>query len=154
MALSAISNLRGTLGRSLPPAPPATNPFAKVLAAAGGSQQPTGTAAVQQQYDQSLSDLQKTLATLFSTAGVDPSHEIALQQGSDGKLTLANDHPDQTEIEQVLAAHPELAAKFAALAGQLRQIKQAQADQSQPIDYSKAQFTLTLAGGQASGSLS
>ncbi len=155
MAISSIGSLTGGLGHAIAAAPKSANPFSKVLASASGTSPAASTpgATAQQQYNQSLSDLQRTLAGLFSTAGIDASQPIAIEQGPEGNLSVSNSHPDIDKIEQVLAAHPELVPKFKTLAANLLAVKQAAGVQNLP-DPSTSNFILTLTGSQATTNFS
>jgi hypothetical protein len=156
MAISSIGSLRSGLSRGLSAVKPPASPFSQALSSVSGSQSPAsaaGSAATtpQQQYNQSLADLQKTLAGLFSTAGIDSSQPIAIEQGPEGNLSVSNGHPETDKIEQVLAANPELAAKFKSVAANLRVVKQA-AQQSAP-DPASSSIVVTLVGNQATANL-
>jgi hypothetical protein len=133
------------------------SPFSQVLASATGNTQPPAapTAAggtPQQQYNQALGDLQKTLAELFSAAGIDTSQPIAIEQGPEGNLSVTNAHPDMEKIEQILATHPELSTKFKAVAANLRVVKQASGQQNLP-DPTSSNLLLTFVGGQATANI-
>jgi hypothetical protein len=130
MGISSIGSLGGGLAQGMSAAKPASSPFSQALASASNNSQPaaassTAAATPQQQYTQSLADLQKTLAGLFSSAGIDTSQPIEIEQGPEGNLSVSNAHPDTDKVEQLLASHPELAAKFKSVAANLRVVKQA-----------------------------
>ena len=157
MAIAPIGSSASGITRGLANAQQAGHPFSQALAtaaansptsAAGGATQATP----QQQYNQSLTDLQKTLAGLFSSAGIDTSQPIAIEQSPEGNLTVSNARPDTDQIEQILAAHPELGAKFSNLAANLRVYQQSTGNKNLP-DPSSASLIVTLVGSQATANL-
>jgi len=152
MAISSIGSLTGGLSPAASAARPGAKPFSQALASAASSQQPAAAATPQQQYNQSLSNLQKTLAGLFSGAGIDTSQPIAIEQGPEGNLSVSNGHPETDKIEQVLASHPELAAKFKTVAANLRVVQQAASPQTPPAPASSS-LIVTLVGTQATANL-
>ncbi len=157
MAVSSIGTLSGGLARGLSAVKQGANPFSQALASASNtppsaSANPAATATPQQQYDQSLADLQKTIATLFKNAGVDTSQPIAVEQGPEGNMSVSNAHPDTEKIEQLLATHPELAAKFKSVAANLRVVKQAAGQQNLP-DPTSSSVVVTFVGNQATANL-
>lgn len=60
--------------------------------------------------------LTQTLASKFDELGIDTSQAITLKLGSDGKVTVANDHPDKDAIESLFAKTDVLTQAFTALA--------------------------------------
>ncbi len=52
----------------------------------------------------------------FRDAGLDTNEEIRLQVGYDGRIVVANDHPQREEIEQIFADDAELRNHFAEVA--------------------------------------
>ena len=60
--------------------------------------------------------LTQTLAGKFEELGIDTSQTITLKLGSDGKVTVANDHPDKDAIESLFAKTDVLTQAFTALA--------------------------------------
>ncbi len=158
MAISSIGSLAGGLSPGQAAARPGTSSFSQALASASGSQLAAKTSSAaqaatpQQQYNQSLSDLQRTLAGLFGGAGIDSSQPIAIEQGPEGTLSVSNGHPDADKIEQVLASHPELVTKFKTVAANLRVVQQAASPQAPPAPAS-ASLIVTLVGTQATANL-
>ncbi|WP_300160705.1 hypothetical protein [Solidesulfovibrio sp.] len=60
--------------------------------------------------------LTQTLASKFEEAGIDTSQTITLKQDSDGKVVVANDHPDKEAIESLFADNDVLTQAFSLLA--------------------------------------
>ncbi|MCL2306326.1 MAG: hypothetical protein FWC43_13355, partial [Planctomycetaceae bacterium] len=69
----------------------------------------------------------------LKAAGIDADQPIDLKKGADGNLLVAGDHPDKTQINQLLAGNDDLAKKFdeiSKLAGLTQILQSAQTDQS------------------------
>src|SRR5262249_51511733 len=109
-----------------------------------------GQAANQLSYNQSLGSVQSKLTQWFQAAGVDTSSDIQLMLRSDGTVGLANDPPDAEKIQEVLNNHPELGGMFQSLA---KSYQKANPSTDSSSNSGEQQFTLTLAAGQATGSL-
>jgi hypothetical protein len=157
-AISQLGGLTGGMSRGLSSVRDQASSFAQALKSSAGGQAAASTApaanaaAAQQQYALSLGDLQQTLSGLFASAGIDTSQPIAIAQSPEGTLSVAGSHPDMDKLEELLANHPELVAKFKAASANLRQASQAAGGQNLP-DATTASFTFTLTNGQATGSL-
>ncbi len=156
MAIAPIGSSSSNIAPRLAATQPSSNPFSQALAKATGQQTASAASApnltAQQQYSQSLADLQKTLAGIFSSAGIDTSQPISIEQGPEGNLTVSNARPDTDKIEQVLAAHPELESKFETVAANYRAYKQSTGAQDLP-DPLSASLIVTLVGNQATANL-
>ena len=113
----------------------------------GGSSNEASQAANQLSYNQALNNTQSKLTQWFQAAGVDTSEEIQLTLGSDGTVELGNNPEDAEKIQEVLNAHPEVTGMLQSLASNFKKLNPSATSSSD------SQFTLTLAAGQASGSL-
>lgn len=57
---------------------------------------------------ETMSSVKGRLASLFAKNKIDTSREIRLQVGSDGKVVVANDHPQKAEIEKLINSDEQL----------------------------------------------
>jgi hypothetical protein len=156
MVVASIGGAKNQLAKSLVAARGSQAPFASALSSAvsalgAPSAAETNQIAAQQNYAQSLSNLQDKLNQLFQSSGIGTSHDIQLTLAADGTVQLANDHPDADQINQVLSEHPELVGMFQSLAKTYQQSNQnAGTAASSSAD---SQVTLTLSNGQASAEM-
>jgi len=156
MAVSSIANLQNKLANSLVAARNAKGPFASALASATSALTPTSTtdasqAASQQNYNQSLSNVQGKLTQWFQAAGIDPAQEIQLSLGVDGTVQLANSPPDAAQIQQVLNSHPELGGMLQSLSNSYQQLNPTDSTTGPSLT---SQFVVTLSGGTATAAMS
>jgi len=68
---------------------------------------------MEQLQQETLSSVQSRLTSLFAEEGIDTSSEIQLKVASDGRVIVANNHPQTAEIESLFADDPELRNEFA-----------------------------------------
>ena len=152
MAIASIFGGKNQVANSLVSARGAKGPFASALASAGSAMSGSnsneaGQAANQLSYNQALNNTQSKLTQWFQAAGVDTTEEIQLTLGSDGTVELGNNPEDAEKIQEVLNAHPEVTGMLQSLASNFKKLNPSATSSSD------SQFTLTLAAGQASGSL-
>ena len=113
--------------------------------------------------------LTQTLAGKFEELGIDTSQTITLKLGSDGKVTVANDHPDKEAIESLFAKTDVLTQAFTALAQNSASLQNMTASQASArlrtngyaaylnqlnSDVSSSDFTMSFLGGLAATSFS
>lgn len=67
---------------------------------------------MEQLQQEALSSVQSRLTSLFAKQGIDTSSEIQLKVASDGRVIVANNHPQKAEIEKLFADDPELRNEF------------------------------------------
>ena len=155
MAIASIFGSKNQVANSLVASRGAKGPFASALASAGSalsgsSSSEASQAANQLSYNQALNNTQSKLTQWFQAAGVDTSSEIQLTVGPDGTVELANNPEDAEKIQEVLNAHPEVTGMLQSLANSFKKLNPSAGSSS---DSGQSQFTLTLAAGQATGSL-
>ncbi|NUM52639.1 MAG: hypothetical protein HUU46_03245 [Candidatus Hydrogenedentes bacterium] len=75
------------------------------------------------QYESELSELREQLGSAFENNLIDTAQELDLTLGADGSVTVANDHPNKTQIDALFAAHPMLRYGFARLASSASMIE-------------------------------
>lgn len=78
-------------------------------AADDGSLSITDMETAQQQIQ---AQVESKLNRLFAEHDIDTTQEIRLQVGADGRVIVANDHPQRDQIEQLFADDPELRNDF------------------------------------------
>lgn len=113
--------------------------------------------------------LTQTLASKFDELGIDTSKPITLKLGSDGKVKVANDHPDKEAIESLFAKTDVLTQAFTALAQNSASLQNMTASQASArlrtngyaaylnqlnSDVSSSDFTMSFLGGLAATSFS
>jgi hypothetical protein len=113
--------------------------------------------------------LTQTLASKFDELGIDTSKPITLKLGSDGKVQVANDHPDKEAIESLFAKTDVLTQAFTALAQNSASLQNMTASQASArlrtngyaaylnqlnSDVSSSDFTMSFLGGLAATSFS
>ncbi|HCR13474.1 hypothetical protein [Solidesulfovibrio sp.] len=111
--------------------------------------------------------LTQTLASKFDELGIDTSKPITLKLGSDGKVKVANDHPDKDAIESLFAKTDVLTQAFTALAQNSASLQNMTASQASArlrtngyaaylnqlnSDVSSSDFTMSFLGGLAATS--
>jgi hypothetical protein len=64
-------------------------------------------------FQENSAALGSEINSLLAAQGVDTSQPIDLTMDSEGKIRVANDHPDKEKIEKILAENPEIRNKFA-----------------------------------------
>lgn len=75
------------------------------------------------QYESELAQLREQIGSAFENSLIDTAHELDLTLGADGSVTVANDHPNQAQIDSLFAAHPMLRYAFARLASSASMIE-------------------------------
>lgn len=94
---SSVSNLSDVLDIS----PPAQAEADKLSGSANGTSSGISLDTFQAVADQAFANIQAKLTKLFADKGIDTSKEIKLQVGADGQITVAGDHPQKAQIEQL-----------------------------------------------------
>ncbi|HET7775771.1 MAG TPA: hypothetical protein VFK74_05335 [Azospira sp.] len=95
----------------------------------------------------------------FREEGIRMSPEPMLAVGSDGQVTVVNNHPDRQQIERLFANDSQLTQRFAAVAATAETVQTADnqkdfADQYQALSSDpKAQKALVAQAASSSGSL-
>ncbi len=156
MVVASIGGANNQLAKSLVAARGSQAPFASALSSAvsalgAPSAAETNQIASQQNYSDSLSNLQNKLNQLFQAAGIGTSNDIQLTLAADGTVQLANNHPDADQINQVLNEHPELVGMFRSLAKSYQQSNQNSSTAANTT--ADSQLTLTLSNGQAAAEM-
>jgi hypothetical protein len=151
MSVASIFGGNNKVANSLVAARGSNGPFANALASArsamgGSGSNEASQAANQLSYNQSLGNVQSKLTSWFQAAGVDTSGDIQLIVRSDGTVALGNDPADAEKIQEVLNNHPEINGMMQSLANSFQRVNPTSSS-------SDSQFTLTLAAGQATGSM-
>lgn len=67
---------------------------------------------MEEMQEQSFSSVQARLISMFTKQGIDTSHEIRLQVAGDGRVIVANDHPQKAEIEKMINDNEDLRNDF------------------------------------------
>lgn len=81
-----------------------------------------GTVSFKDLHQQSLSSVRGRLQALFDENDIDTTRPIDLQVGPDGRLIVANDHPQKAEIEELVNSNETLRNEFARLSSLTRLI--------------------------------
>ena len=72
---------------------------------------------VRANYAESFDRFTQKLSGLLERAGIDRGCEAILRSDGEGKIRVANNHPDREKIEALFEQNPELANEFRGLSG-------------------------------------
>lgn len=75
--------------------------------------EPLEVADMRRDYDQKLAGLESRLQVEFAKAGIETSPPFQLQTDTEGKVRVAGDHPQKSQIEQLFADNQDLRDDFA-----------------------------------------
>lgn len=88
-------------------------------------------ATLQDQTEQDVQEFQSEFRQLLAENGIDFGTGFHLQIGDDGQVKVANSHPQSSEIENLLKAHPDLGNKLRKISAQSGIIQAAERDTQQ-----------------------
>jgi hypothetical protein len=81
---------------------------------------------VQVDYEKNLSAVQSKIESLFAANGIESNPAVRLQIGLDGRLIVADNHPQAQKIEPLVAEQSGLRDQFAQTSAQARLLKAAE----------------------------
>lgn len=83
----------------------------------GGLDFPRTIPEMERAQEQAALNVEGKLTVLFAEHGIDTSKEIRLQMAGDGRVIVANDHPQKAEIEKFFTDDESLRNEFARMSG-------------------------------------
>lgn len=88
-------------------------------------------------FREKAADFQSEVRNRLNAMGVDTTRTLDLTTDSEGKVRVANDHPDKEKIEAMFAEDPELAGDFRQVSATGSLIKACEAHIEFAADYAK-----------------
>ena len=88
-------------------------------------------------FREKAADFQSEVRNRLNAMGIDATQTLDLTTDSEGKVRVANDHPDKDKIEAMFAEDPELAGDFRQVSATGSLIKACEAHVEFAADYAK-----------------